>query len=438
MSKVRIGLMTGIVSAVMMILAGCGAGTTGSTTATSSSGPLTVWIDAPRVSAVKAFEKAYPNIPIKVNMISTTVTNSQLESQIRLFNQSGKGWPDILWFSALSNIAWAASPSVNYAANLTNLVPKSLVNGYNRDAIAACQINGQLRCLRNDYAPDVLWYNAKLFQQWGYKPPTTWPQYEKLGLEIAKQHPGYYVGSVGSNVYDMFLWNSACPAGTTLGPNNTTKIDLQSPNCTRMVNVLDPLISAGVLTKDALFSTQMNAIGSKVVMTPGPTWFGVYEFQDSWHVPPGEITAAPPLTWPGQNLTGDFGGGLWVMSSHIKGKLQKDALKFLEFVATSPKNQVDFAPTFPAYGPDEQPWLQRNVINSKYFADPASIVNAFKKSVSMVWPGRPYLLFSPDAIWNTTVAPALDRGETLAQVWPTYQKALVNYAQEDGYHVSTK
>lgn len=437
MRKFGLAASVGITAAMAMLLAGCGASAnTSPSTTTQSSGPLTVWVDAPRVSAVKAFEKAYPNIPVKMNLISTTVTNSQLEAQIQLFNKSGSGWPDVLWFSSLSNISWAASPTINYAANLTNLVPKSVVNGYNHDAIAACEIGGQLRCLRNDYAPTVLWYNAKLFHEWGYSPPKTWPQYEALGLEIAKQHPGYYVGAVGDGATYNYLWASACPVNT-LVRSTTVKINLTSPNCTRMVNVLDPLIKAGVLSKSPWFSSQMDAIGSKMVMTPGPTWFGVYLYKDSFHTPAGQITATVPITWPGQDITGDYGGGLWTVSSHLSGKLLQEAVKFAEFVATSPKNQVDLAPTFPAYGPDEGPWLQKNVVDSNYFADPGSIVNAFKKSVGMVWTGHPYLKFSPDQIWATTVTPALDRGESLQQIWPTYQKALVNYAQEYGYSVVT-
>ena len=126
MRKFGLAASVGITAAMAMLLAGCGASAnTSPSTTTQSSGPLTVWVDAPRVSAVKAFEKAYPNIPVKMNLISTTVTNSQLEAQIQLFNKSGSGWPDVLWFSSLSNISWAASPTINYAANLTNLVPKS-------------------------------------------------------------------------------------------------------------------------------------------------------------------------------------------------------------------------------------------------------------------------------------------------------------------------
>ncbi len=439
MRTAKVATIAGLTAAVSMVLAGCGS--TGSAPAASSSqssGPLVVWVDAPRVSAVKAFEKAYPNIKVKMDIISDNIGNDALRGKFELFNKSGSGWPDAIFFPTNSDISWASSPQINYTANLTNLVPKSLVNGYAPAAISACEIGGQLRCLRNDDAADVLWYNAKLFQEWGYTPPKTWPQYQALGLEIAKQHPGYYVGFIGSTyTFDRYFWGSACPANTLVGPN-TVNINLNSPNCTRMVNLLDPLIKAKVLSTAGLFTTEADAVGAKVVMTPGATWYGQFEFKDAFHVPAGEITASAPLTWPGQNYTGDEGGGLWGVSSHISGQLLKNAVTFAEFVATNPKNQVDLAPTFPAYGPDEQPWLQKNVLNSNYFVDKSQLVSAFKSAVKMVWRGHPYTEFDPDGVWDTTVAPAIVNGETLNQVWPAYQKALVNYAQLYGYNVVTK
>ena len=68
-----------------------------------------------------------------------------------------------------------------------------------------CTVNGKVYCLRNDLAQVVLWYNAALMKKWGYQVPTTWPQYEALGLKVAKQHPGYLVGNAGDTVHPRDL-----------------------------------------------------------------------------------------------------------------------------------------------------------------------------------------------------------------------------------------
>ncbi|MCY0899273.1 MAG: ABC transporter substrate-binding protein [Firmicutes bacterium] len=435
--KTKVGAALGLVLPLALVFAGGSTGFAKSQPAatTQSNGPLVLWVDAPRVSAVKAFEKAYPHIKVEMNIINDNIGNDALRGKFQLFNEAGSGWPDAIFTPTNSDISWMTSPQIHYAANLTNLVPKSIQNGYAPAANAACHIDGKVMCLRNDDAADVLWYNAKLFKEWHYTPPKTWPQYEALGLKIAKQHPGYYVGLIGNDyTFDRYFWGSGCPANELVGPN-TVKIDLQSPDCTRMVKLLDTLLKAKVLSTAGLFSSQSNAVAKKLVMTPGATWYGEFEFNDAWHIPAGQITATYPLTWPGFPYTGDEGGGMWVMSSHISGKLRQEALKFIEFVATNPKNQVDLAPTFPAYGPDEQAWLQKNVVDAHYFADPQQIVKAFKQAVKMVWTGHPYTEFDPDGIWDTTVVPALEQGKNLAQIWPTYQRELVNYAQLYGYNV---
>ena len=64
----------------------------------------------------------------------------------------------------------------------------------------------------------MLWYNATLMKQWGYQVPTTWPQYEQLGQEVAKQHPGYLVGTAGDTFTpEIYMWASQCQANDITG-----------------------------------------------------------------------------------------------------------------------------------------------------------------------------------------------------------------------------
>ena len=55
-------------------------------------------------------------------------------------------------------------------------------------------------------------------KQWGYQVPTTWPQYEQIGEEVAKQHPGYIVGTAGDTFTpEIFMWASQCQANDITG-----------------------------------------------------------------------------------------------------------------------------------------------------------------------------------------------------------------------------
>jgi len=399
---------------------------------------LVIWVDPPRIPAVKAFEKAYPNIPLSITTLSSSASNAGLEAKFDLFNKAGSGWPDAIFWPGNSAIAWATSPQINYAANMTNLVSKSVQAGYPSSVAAPCKINGGLYCLRNDVAPDVLWYNAKLMKEWGYTVPTTWPEYEKIGLEVAKQHPGYYVGMLGDTyAVERYLWSSGCPTNDLTGANKVT-INLSATSCTRVENMLDALIAAKVVSPVGIFDTDAPKIGQKLLMTPGAAWYGVYLFEDTFKVPAGQITATKPLEWPGTaNGTGDEGGGLWSMSNHISGQRQADTVKFMEFMASSPAWQVNLTTGLPAYQPDDAAWVQKNIVSSKYFADPSQIGPAFAYAASIIRPNHEYLLYDEGAIWGDTVTPILAEGKPLSAAWSSYQKELVNNAQLNGYTVNT-
>ena len=80
-----------------------------------------VWVDAPRVPAAEAFQKAYPDIPIEINAIPGNVGSTDLQQKFALFNQAGKGWPDAIFFPSNDDIAWATSAKINYARDLKPL-----------------------------------------------------------------------------------------------------------------------------------------------------------------------------------------------------------------------------------------------------------------------------------------------------------------------------
>jgi ABC-type glycerol-3-phosphate transport system substrate-binding protein len=402
--------------------------------------PLTIWVDPPRVPAVDAFEKAFPSIKIQINVLSDNVGNDQLQGKFELFDRVGSGWPDVIFFPTEDDIAWASDPQINYALNLTKLAA-NVRGGFPKAALAPCVINGQLRCLRNDDGADVLWYNAVLFKKWGYTAPTTWPQYEALGLKIAQQHPGYYVGLLGDSYAEgRYLWASECPTNLPVGVNKV-EIDLNSPNCTRMENLLDTLLKAKVVaTSGIVDSSTATSVGPKLVMTPGAEWYGSYLYEGTYHVPAGQITAGPSLTWPGEDVTGAEGGAFWTVSSHLSGQLQAEAVKFAEWAATSPIWQVNVSvATFPAYSSDQRPWLQKNVISNAYYYAPdrQAQANAMAAATRIVWSGRAYDQYDTGEIWQQVITPALTQGKNLASVWAEFQTQLVDTAKSFGYSVTT-
>src|SRR6201996_5521810 len=364
--RLRATLAAAAVAAVA--LAGCASVNATSTGSSSSSAfpeakqvpgsTITVWTDSTRLPFVQEYAKEHPNVKLNIVTYDGDANGSTyLQTKVQLFDRTGKGWPDVV-FASPTDVTWASVPTTPgaqaFAAPVNQLVPTSILDNFAKGSLSPCQVGGQTYCLRNDIAQVVLWYNKTLMDKWGYQVPTTWEQYQALGEEVAKQHPGYVIGSIGdTNSDESYFWSSECPA-QDLVSGSTLEVDLSSPDCTRMANLLDPLIADKSISTQGFFDQGFN--GSKVLMAVGPSWEGQYLFNTAFKTPAGEMAAAAPLKWAGQSTasTGDVGGGIWMVSSHSQNL--KAAVAFAEWMTTNTGILAD-APPSPAYVPGAKAWL---------------------------------------------------------------------------------
>jgi multiple sugar transport system substrate-binding protein len=173
----------------------------------------------------------------------------------------------------------------------------------------------------------------------------------------------------------------------------------------------------------------------KVLMLPGPAWFGgsVFNATSGLNAPAGEIAVAPIPQWPGSSsfTTGNVGGGTWLLSAHSAHL--KDAVDFLTWVTTDDGYQVALAPGLPAYAPAASAWLA-NQARSGYYAN--DLAPVLQQAAAHVWAGWGYGQFSQEAIWAATIDPGLTSGKTIVSMLPAWQTAITNYATSDGYQVT--
>lgn len=402
---------------------------------TDSGGAITVWVDPPRVPAANAFVEAHPEIDVTINQIDGTVGGQSLQQQFAQFNQAGEGWPDAIFFPSNDDIAWASGAQIDYTADLTDLLPE-VIEGYEGSINAACEIDGQVRCLRNDAAPDVFWYDQVFFEKNGYEVPTTWEEYADLAVRIAKEHPGRISGFTGdAYAPDRYLWASGCPTNERQSETEV-HIDTSDPRCTRAVDLLATMLDGEALSTVGIFDPDAAKAGKDLVMSPGAAWWGDYLFNQTWEIPAGRMTAVEPLAWEGESQpsTGNEGGGLWGVSDHITGKQLENTLTFAEFVATDPKWQVELSTGLPAYGPVQDAWAEKQS-ESDYFADEETTFEAMKKATEYVVPDHDYLLYNTGTVWTETIAADLASGADVEQAWATFGEELVNRAEAMGYTV---
>ena len=268
----------------------------------TASGNLTVWVDSVRLPDAKAYQAAHPNV--KVNIVTFDGDGNgatSLQTKIQLWNKAGSGWPDVIFSEQVNDPVWMAQAPFNFAADMGAALGKDVTSQWPATSLAQCTVNGTLVCIQDNLAPDVLWVNQKLMTQFGYTVPKTWQDWAALGQKVAKDHPGYVIGTSGESFGAwIYFWGNQCPLESKVSGTNVT-INPTDVHCTEMASLLDPLIKNGtvpplsVFTPD--FAKKYGGATDKVLMMPGAAWYAQAVFDSTLKIPAGEITAAPPLQW---------------------------------------------------------------------------------------------------------------------------------------------
>ncbi|WP_413804883.1 ABC transporter substrate-binding protein [Streptomyces sp. OE57] len=434
----RLGAMAAGGVLALVAVAACGSGSAdtrdGFHPVKQTDGTLTVWVDSSRLAAAELYKARHPSLKMDIVTYDGDANGSNyLRTKVGLFNRTRHGWPDVVFSSQNNETSWAVE--AGFAAPLNKgLIPKSTLAGWAKGANDPCTVDGTLYCLRNDLAQTVLWYNADLMTKWGYQVPRTWEEYEALGEKVAAEHPGYLIGSAGDAFTpEIYLWAGKCGANHITGPKAVT-VDTGGADCKRMAGLLDSLIENKTLSLSSVFSSDFDKnAADKILMMPGPSWYGGSLFQGSFKTPAHRIAVAPMPQWSGESRpsVGNVGGGTWLLSAH--GAHLKAATAFLTWVTTSDDYQGEKAPGYPAYAPAAGTWLAQQA-SSRYYAN--DITRPLRTAADQVWPGWGYGQFSQEAIWAATVTPELTAGKSVVSTLPAWERAIVNYARTDGYEVS--
>ena len=433
------GLVLGV-AAVLAAVTACGNGGSGTGAPTEfqpvqqTGGPLTVWVDSTRLPAAQLYQKQHPAAKLNIVTYDGDANGSNyLQTKVSLFNRTRSGWPDVVFSTQNNETSWAVQAGFTAPLN-KGLIPDATLSGWAPGANDPCTVDGTLYCLRNDLAQTVLWYNASLMQQWNYQVPKTWEEYQALGQRVATEHPGYLVGTAGDNFTpEIYLWAGKCGANEITGPK-AVKVNTTSPACTRMAALLDTLVKNRTMSTSSVFSSDFDKnSGDKILMLPGPSWFGGSIFQESLKTPKGQIGVAPMPQWAGETApsVGNVGGGTWLLSAHSANL--KDATDFLTWVTTAPDYQGQVAPGYPANTAAAKAWLAKQTASGYYAGD---ITGPMQTAAAQVWPGWGYGQFSQEAIWAATVTPGQTAGKTIVSLLPDWQKAITDYAKSNGYEVS--
>lgn len=428
------------VAVAVLALAACsssGGGSKGGA-AGKANGPLTVWVDAARLPVAKAYVAAHPDQKVKIVTFDGDGNGATtMQTKIQLWNRTGKGWPDVVFSEQVNDPIWMAKKPFEFAAPVGGLIPKDVLSEWPAASTAQCTVDGKQYCVQDNLAQVVLWVNQKQMDAFGYTVPKTWQEWAALGQKVATEHPGYIVGNIGDSFgHWIYLWGNQCPLEQLNG--NDLRINSTDAHCTRVASLVDPLIKNGTLPPLSVFTPdfakQYGGAQDKVLMMPGPSWYAQAVFDQTLHIPAGEITAANPLQWENETpvTTGQVGGGPWIISKHSKNL--SAAAKFVIWATTvfNPTGK-DVRPGYPAYAPLATKWLAAMASNPYFAADPTP---ALKAGADQIWSGWNLVTYPDQPVWSNTVITQLVAGKSLSSMLQPFGDALAQAAQAAGYAVT--
>ncbi len=397
--------------------------------------PITVWIDQPRMPMIDAYKKAFP---AKAKLIKAVVVDrEQFPAKVLLFNNTNQGWPDVV-FAEPRLVGRVADAAHRFPLDLKPHVPADVLKGF--AGMAGCTFGDKVYCLRNDLAQFVVYYNKPLFEKFGYEVPATYEELRALSDKVAKEHPGYLLGTWGDGwTFLSYFGASGCPTHELVN-ENTLRIDVTDPRCLRAAKLVDHMLANGTLWNtdffDPTFVTKQNE--GKVLMVPMASWaWGVFGGKpDSTYFKTAErqLGVAPPLRWAAdaQALTATQGGAAWTVSRHTKNP--KLATQLVTWLTTAPEIW-SVMPNYPAYRPIMPLW-QKQVSSDPLFAhDPYPVMKA---AADLITPLDKWPRFDLIGPLTQVVKEAQKNKATVESALPKVAEQFAPLAETAGYMVEVK
>ncbi|WP_034094327.1 ABC transporter substrate-binding protein [Streptacidiphilus albus] len=392
-------------------------------------GTITVWAWEPTLKQVVAdFEAKYPKVTVK--LVNAGTGNDQYTA-LQNAVEAGSGAPDVaqIEYYALGQFALGKS-----LQDLSGFGAKDLSKTFTPGPWSSVDINGGVFALPMDSGPMALFYNKKVFDEYGLTVPTTWQQYVADAQKLHRANPADYItndtGDAGFTT--SMIWQAGGHPYTVNGTK--VSVNFGDAGSTEFASTWQQLISGHLVAPITSWSDQWYkglADGSIATLATG-AWMPA-NFVTGAPAASGDWRVAPLPQWQQGGTAGAENGGsslAMMKSSHD----QDLAYAFIQFANAGPGVQDRIkGGAFPATSAD---------LNSPAFLDTAfpyfggqQANKIFAQSAQDVLPGWQYLPFQAyaNSIFNDTVGKAYVSSTTLSSGLQAWQTASLKYAGQQGF-----
>lgn len=396
---------------------------------------LTVWAWAPQDKDIAAaFEKKYPNVTVNlVNAGTSTTEYTKLQNALK----AGSGVPDV------AQIEYYALPQFALGGSLQSLDGyglDSLKSDYPQAVWDAIDINGSLVATPQDTGPMALFYNKKVFDQYGLTVPTTWDQYVADAVKLHAANPKEYITSDNGDpgFTTSMIWQAGGKPFQASSATNVT-INTQDAGTKKWAAEWDQLEEKGLLSQISGWSTEwFTALGNGTIASLVTGAWMPANLEGSAAAASGDWRVAPMPTYDGGTAASAENGG----SADAVMKGSSNALvaaAFVQFMGTDAGEQIlADSGGFPA---------ENSILNSSSFQDQApayfggqKINQVLSQAASSVLPGWSYMPFQvyANSIYPDSVGKAYAAKTDILAALDTWYKSSAQYGQQQGFTVTVQ
>lgn len=395
-------------------------------------GTITYWTWTPSAKAqVEAFEKAYPNVTVKlVDTSGAADNNLKLQNAIT----AGTGAPDVAQLEYQSIPQFALPGAL---VDLTDYGFGDLKDLYTPGPWNAVAGTGPIYGLPQDSGPMALFYNKTVFDQYGLTVPTTWDEYVAEAQKLHAADPSkIFVNDTGdAGTATSLIWQAG---GRPFKSDGTTvTINLADDGTKKWADTWGTLAKDGLLGNIPGWSDEwFKALSDGTIATlPTGAWMpGVFEA--SAPAGSGQWRVAPMPTYDGGAATNaENGGSAEVVLDQSKNKPL--AAGFLRWLNSDEASIKVFLASggFPGTVADLNSDDFKNY-ESAYFGGQKinEVLVAAAQSVSTGWQYLPWQSYA-NSIYADTAGQAYLNHTDLAAALLDWQKANADYGKEQGFTI---